>query len=261
GGPAADGAAGLNADGTVLYTPAANFNGRDTFTYTIGDGHGATGTATVVVIVNPVNDAPVAADDAYTAQQGTILTVAAPGVLANDVDVDRDALTATLASGPSHGSVVLGADGVFTYTADAGFTGQDRFSYQANDGQALSNVAAVAFSVLSANGRRQAGSNTVTTLDDGASLFGAPDFGFSDPNDPPPDTLRAVKITTLPAAGTLALTSGAALKAGDFVTATDIAAGKLRFTPAPNANGAGYAAFTFQVQDDGGTANGGVDLD
>ena len=52
-----------------------------------------------------------------------------------------------------------------------------------------------------------------------------------------------------------------AVTAGQFVSVADITAGKLMFTPAANANGAGYASFTFQVQDDGGTANGGVDLD
>ena len=69
-----------------------------------------------------------------------------------------------------------------------------------------------------------------------------------------------MKITTLPAAGTLT-DNGVAVTAGEFVSIADITAGKLVFTPAANANGAGYASFTFQVQDDGGTANGGVDLD
>ena len=51
------------------------------------------------------------------------------------------------------------------------------------------------------------------------------------------------------------------MTAGQIRRVADITAGKLKFTPAANANGAGYASFTFQVQDDGGTANGGVDLD
>ena len=51
------------------------------------------------------------------------------------------------------------------------------------------------------------------------------------------------------------------MTAGQFVACADITAGNSEFTPAANANGAGYASFTFQVQDDGGTANGGVDLD
>ena len=69
-----------------------------------------------------------------------------------------------------------------------------------------------------------------------------------------------MKITTLPGAGTLT-NNGVAVTAGDSVIGADITGGKLVFTPAANANGAGYASFTFQVQDDGGTANGGVDLD
>ena len=91
-------------------------------------------------------------------------------------------------------------------------------------------------------------------------MFASADFGFSDTADSPANALSAVKITTLPAAGSLT-DNGVAVTAGQFISAADIAGGKLMFTPAANANGAGYASFTFQVQDDGGTANGGVDLD
>ena len=98
---------------------------------------------------------------------------------------------------------------------------------------------------------------TVTTLEDMAYAFSAADFGFSDVDG---NALLAVKITTIPGAGILTL-NGVAVTAGQMVSAADIAAGKLQFTPAANANGTGYASFTFQVQDDGGTANGGVDTD
>ncbi|MGD9721386.1 MAG: TIGR03790 family protein [Pirellulales bacterium] len=74
------------------------------------------------------------------------------------------------------------------------------------------------------------------------------------------NSLEAVKISTLPTAGTLTL-DGATVTAGQFVAATDIAAGRLRFTPASNAFGTNYATFTFQVQDDGGAISGGSDLD
>src|SRR6185436_11952818 len=76
----------------------------------------------------------------------------------------------------------------------------------------------------------------------------------------PVNALTAVRITTLPGAGTLQ-NDGVNVTAGQFVSLADINAGKLVFTPVTNAHGAGYATFTFQVQDDGGTANGGVDLD
>ncbi len=86
------------------------------------------------------------------------------------------------------------------------------------------------------------------------------DFGFSDPNDSPADALLAVKVTTAPGAGSLTL-KGVPVTAGQTVKAADINAGLLKFAPATNAKGAGYANFTFQVQDNGGTANGGSDLD
>ena len=88
----------------------------------------------------------------------------------------------------------------------------------------------------------------------------AADFGFSDPNDSPANTLLAVKITTLPAAGSADQQRRRVTPASSSRSPTS-RGGKLVFTPAANANGAGYASFTFQVQDDGGTANGGVDLD
>src|SRR5205085_124450 len=76
----------------------------------------------------------------------------------------------------------------------------------------------------------------------------------------PANALSAVKITTIPGAGSLTL-SGVAVTAGQTVSVANITGGNLKFAPAANANGAAYASFTFQVQDDGGTANGGVDLD
>src|SRR5437764_895892 len=105
--------------------------------------------------------------------------------------------------------------------------------------------------------------NMVATNEDTAYAFTTADFGFSDPVDG--NALAAVKISTLPAAGTLkyngtAITA-AQVTAGFEVSAADITAGKLTFEPAANANGSGYASFTFQVRDDGTTANGGVDLD
>ena len=114
--------------------------------------------------------------------------------------------------------------------------------------------------VTSVNDAPTGAIKTVTTLEDTAYTFTAADFGFSDPSDSPANNLLAVKITTLPVNGNLT-DNGVAVAAGQFVSVTDIVAGKLKFTPAANANGTAYASFTFQVQDDGGTANGGVDLD
>jgi hypothetical protein len=102
--------------------------------------------------------------------------------------------------------------------------------------------------------------NNLSTLEDTPYVFSIGDFGFTDPQDAPSNALLNVKMTTLPASGSLQL-NGAAVIAGQFVSANDIGNGKLAFVPVANANGSNYASFTFQVQDDGGTANGGADLD
>ena len=101
---------------------------------------------------------------------------------------------------------------------------------------------------------------TVATTEDTAFSLTVADFGFSDPNDSPGDGLVAVTITSLPTNGTLLL-NGVAVSAGQSVAVADISAGALVFQPDTNANGAAYARFTFQVQDSGGTANGGQDTD
>ena len=74
------------------------------------------------------NQAPAAANDAWSMSAGATLAIAAPGVLGNDGDADGDALTAVLANGPASGSLVLDADGGFSYTPNAGFTGTDSFA-------------------------------------------------------------------------------------------------------------------------------------
>jgi hypothetical protein len=71
-------------------------------------------------------------------------------VLDNDTDVEGDALTAVLLTGPSNGSLVLNADGGFTYMPNAGFSGTDSFTCRANDGTSLSNAATVTLTVTAA---------------------------------------------------------------------------------------------------------------
>src|SRR5258708_4399586 len=110
------------------------------------------------------------------------------------------------------------------------------------------------------NDAPQGTNHTVTVLEDGSYTFTTADFGFSDPADVPANALLAVQISSLPSAGTLT-DNGLAVTAGQFVSAAEIAAGKLLYTPAAGQSGAAYASFTFQVEDDGGTANGGANLD
>lgn len=93
------------------------------------------------------NAAPAAVDDSYNMNQDTVLSVAAPGVLANDSDPDGDVLTAVLCSGAAHGTVTLNSNGSFTYTPNAGFAGTDSFTYMANDGFGGSSCVTVTIQV------------------------------------------------------------------------------------------------------------------
>jgi VCBS repeat-containing protein len=147
----------LNSSGFFTYTPRVNFNGNDSFTYTASDGS-ASRTATVTINVRAVNDSPTATGDAYTVDEGSSLNVtAANGVLANDADVDQEALRAVLVngSGPVNGSLSLNTNGSFTYTPNAAFFGSDSFRYFAQDGAgAVSNTVTVTIDVLNTRPRR-----------------------------------------------------------------------------------------------------------
>lgn len=138
----------VNNTTSVSYTPAANYFGSDSFTYTVDDGNGGTDTATVTVTVTNVNDAPVAVANAYSVNQNTVLNVAAPGVLANDSDIDGDVLQSVLCSGASNGVVMLNTNGSFTYTPNPGFAGSDSFTYRAFDGVTNSPCVTVSINVL-----------------------------------------------------------------------------------------------------------------
>ncbi|MGB4979574.1 MAG: Ig-like domain-containing protein, partial [Anaerolineae bacterium] len=140
----AHGSLTLNADGSFGYVSGANFHGIDSFTYQARDSTGDLSLSAVVTLtVSPVNDPPMAAGDTYTTNVGTALNLAAPGVLANDTDLDGNALSALLVSSPAHGALTLNADGSFMYTPTASYYGSDAFTYRANDGAANSNVVTV----------------------------------------------------------------------------------------------------------------------
>ena len=142
------GALTLNTHGSFVYTPTANYNGADSFTYRANDSIADSDVATVSITVNPVNDAPVAVDDEYLVVKNEVLSVNVPGVLSNDSDVEHSPLTAILVSGPAHGTLTLNANGSFTYTPDTDYVGSDSFTYQANDGTTSGNIATVTISIL-----------------------------------------------------------------------------------------------------------------
>ena len=135
------GAFQLNPDGSFEYTPNQNSSGLDGFSYEVSDGELTSGEVIVAITITTSNDVPVAADDNYTMEQGaTLVIINTSGVLANDSDPDGDALTATVVTQPSNGTVNLASDGAFTYQPNAEFSGTDTFTYSANDGSTSSDA-------------------------------------------------------------------------------------------------------------------------
>jgi hypothetical protein len=143
----AHGAATLNADQSVTYTPAADFAGTDSFTYRAHDGTTAGNAATVTVEVAAVNDPPTANDDAATTAENTALTL---NVLANDSDPDGDALSVASITQPTYGSAVLNADQTVTYTPNPSFVGDDAFTYTVTDTSGATDTATVTVTVQAA---------------------------------------------------------------------------------------------------------------
>jgi hypothetical protein len=136
----------LSNNGGFTYTATNGFAGSDTFTYRATDGTTTSGNATVTITVTPDN-APVANNDSYSVLVNSSLSVQAPGVLANDTDVDGNSLTGNLVSGPANGTLTFTNNGGFLYVPNSGFLGIDTFTYRANDGQSNSVPATVSISV------------------------------------------------------------------------------------------------------------------
>ena len=116
------------AAGTITFTPTANYSGPAAFTYTVVDGNGGSDTGTVNITVDPVNDAPVAVDDAFTINEDTALVIAAASLTANDTDIDGGALSVTSVQGALNGTVTLAA-GTITFTPTANYSGPAAFTY------------------------------------------------------------------------------------------------------------------------------------
>ncbi len=228
------GGTAVNGGTIITYTPLADFDGDEVFTYTVGDGNGGYDTATVTVTVSNVNDAPVATDNIYvtpedTPVSGNVLTDdTGDGV---DSDVDGDTLTAALDDDVAMGTLDLAGDGSFIYTPTLGYNGVVTFSYHARDIVSDSNVALVTITVSA---------DVPTANDDGYSTdedvtlsMPAPGVLVND-TDPNSDTLTATLVSA-PMSGTLALNAD----------------GSFSYTPTLNYNG--DDSFTYRVTD--GTYN------
>jgi VCBS repeat-containing protein len=256
---------------TVTYTPNAKAQAlkagqtvTDTFTYTVSDEnsaphlHGIFGffsrghsdTATVTVTLTGVNDAPVAVEDKPVISEDAGSTVV--DVLANDTDVDGDALKVTAVTGaPTLGAIAV-ADGVVTYTPNAeaqklgaGKTATDSFTYTVSDGNGGAATGTVTVTVVGANDAPTAGADTLAIAENaGAQTINV----LANDKDVDGDALMVTGVTQ----GTNPL--GAVGFTGSTVTYTPNAAAL-----ALNAGEVGTDSFTYTVSDgNGGTATGTV---
>ncbi|GIW92177.1 MAG: hypothetical protein KatS3mg110_0218 [Pirellulaceae bacterium] len=138
----------------LMYKPAPNFFGIETFTYTISDGNGGTATATVTVEVTEVNDPPVAVNDIFTLPEDSPFTRFDP--LANDhsgPDPAEDLrVVAVGRTATSRGTVRIIEDGkAIEYQPPPDFFGNDTFTYTISDGRGGTAVAQIRFTVTPVN--------------------------------------------------------------------------------------------------------------
>ncbi|MBP4001604.1 beta strand repeat-containing protein, partial [Pseudomonas koreensis] len=277
----------------LVFTPFANHNGTATFTFQVQDdggvGNGGVDTDltanTITFNIASVNDVPAGTDKTVSLSEGGRYTFSATDFGFTDLnDTPANAfskLIITTLPSASDGkltlngidvivgqSISVGSLNQLVFTPFANHNGTATFTFQVQDDGGVGNggidtdptANTITFNIASVNDAPAGTDKTISLNEDGSYTFSANDFGFTDPNDTPANGFATVVITTLPSPSDGKLTlNGVAVTAGQVIAVTDL--GGLVFTPQANRNGSGVGAFTFQVRDDGGVANGGVDTD
>ncbi|WP_207063023.1 Ig-like domain-containing protein, partial [Motiliproteus sp. SC1-56] len=241
--PGANGSVSINADGTVTYTPNADFSGDDSFTYTNADGE----TATVSVTVNAVDDATVVADDSAVTDEDTPVKI---DVLANDSDIDGPKAPVSSVTPGANGSVSINADGTVTYTPNADFSGDDSFTYTNADGE----TATVSVTVTAVNDLPVAHSTQVEVMEGSSDTS----LGLNAPTDADGDDL-IITVIGLPDLGTVTLSDGTAISSGDTLTAAQLEG--LQYDAPADYNGTDpVGSFSYSVYDGTTTVHGDVEI-
>jgi VCBS repeat-containing protein len=194
----------LNAHGSFTYTPNANFNGSDSFSYKGYDGSLYRNIAAVQLTVNPVNDAPVAQDGSASGDEDMPIS---GQVVATDVDNSADQLSYSVVSGPGHGTLTLNSQGSFTYTPNANFNGSDSFRYKAYDGSLYSNIAAISLTLNPVNDAPVAGWNYAGCQKNSSISADAADGVLAHTSDPDLTDVLTVSAVKLLGASTSAAVS------------------------------------------------------
>ncbi len=229
----AHGTVTLSGNGNFVFTPTTGFTGSDTFTYQVTDGT-ATATGTVTInITGPVNNAPIAFGDSYNFDEDAGGSVGVEnGVLANDTDADPGTtLTATVVTQPAHGSVVMNANGSFSYTPNANYHGPDSFTYQASDGTNNSNAIGVNITVNPVNDAPIGVADTYRVTPNTLLTVNVADGVLKNDTDVDSTNLTATVVSTT-TNGTLTLNANGS------------------FTYQPNNGFTGTDSFTYAAKDD-----------
>jgi len=137
------------SDGGFTYIPKNGFSGIDSFKYRVETEESLESEALVTIVVLKANTPPGAIPDFYTAFKGTQIVISAPGVLANDYDLDGGGLKAEVDSLPAHGQLSFSENGGFIYTPHTSFTGIDKFIYKVYDSEKAVSSAEVSIKVTS----------------------------------------------------------------------------------------------------------------
>jgi len=156
----AHGSAVVQAGNSISYSPAANFNGTDSFTYTLTDVDGDTSTAMVNVTIAPVNDIPQAVGDQVTTEEDTSVVIT---VLVNDTGIVDLPVTVTVTMNPTHGTATAAADNTITYKPGPNENGTDTFQYRVTDADGQTSAASVIMMVLAINDVPTANADTAAT--------------------------------------------------------------------------------------------------
>lgn len=219
----------FNSNGSFTYTPSLNYVGGDSFTFKTNDGSLDSNVATISLIVNAINDAPVASSSSFNTNEETSYS----GTL-SAFDVDSINLTYSLMTQPSHGTINLNTGtGAYTYTPNSNYSGNDSFTFKVNDGQLNSNNATVSIVVNPLNDAPVAMASNFTTNED--TVYN----GLLSGLDPDGDAIT-YSIVALPTKGSVAISN---VNLGTFI-----------YTPNLNVSGSDF--FTFKVND--GSLNSNV---
>ncbi|MEQ1750745.1 MAG: Ig-like domain-containing protein, partial [Prosthecobacter sp.] len=229
---AAHGNVNVASNGSFTYQPVANYNGADSFSFTVNDGHTNSVAATFSLTVFPLNDAPVASNTTTTGSEDQ------PGINGSltGSDVDNDPFTFTKLSDPAHGSITLNAGGSFSYVPQQDFNGTDSFTFRVSDGLLNSSTATASIIVTPINDAPVVTSGTASGNEDMVIT------GLAAGTDVDQNPLTFTKLTD-PASGTIVMQPNGS------------------FSYTPNANFNGTDSFTFKASDGQLNSNAGtIDL-